>query len=325
MFKENKYTKWYFEIINNAKQTKKLGYTERHHIVPRCLGGRYVKENLVYLTAREHFICHLLLVKMHDYHGLKFALLRMLSCNQHQQRKTNSRWYEYIKRLNSEAAKIRSAGKGGYHKGKSIYHNPETSEEKFIAKEELIPEGWIKGWSPKRRKEHTGNKGKIGYVKMGVRINLEPGEVPPEGFIRGGLTKNGSEAFIGSGWYYSPITGEEEKTFRPREGWISGRSKIWITNGEKNKQINFIQETMPENYWQGISNNPGPKHKIRKVHTPLGTFDSPWRFCEQFGGTIGIFDNLDGKFNTRSIVKFKALGVDLDPNLTKRQLGFYFL
>lgn len=66
MFISNKYTKWYYNIVNNAK-TRVLQfdvYTETHHIVPKSLGGNNSKENLVNLTAKEHFVCHALLVKM---------------------------------------------------------------------------------------------------------------------------------------------------------------------------------------------------------------------------------------------------------------------
>lgn len=67
IFLQNKYTKWYYNIINKAKselRRKKTGtYYERHHIIPRSLGGKNDK-NLVLLTGKEHFLCHLLLVKM---------------------------------------------------------------------------------------------------------------------------------------------------------------------------------------------------------------------------------------------------------------------
>ena len=36
-------------------------YTEKHHIVPKCLGGTDEESNLVLLTAREHIIAHMLL------------------------------------------------------------------------------------------------------------------------------------------------------------------------------------------------------------------------------------------------------------------------
>lgn len=64
LFIDNKYTKWYFGIINHAKNTTAIGYVERHHIVPKSLGGSNEKENIVALGPREHFICHLLLRKM---------------------------------------------------------------------------------------------------------------------------------------------------------------------------------------------------------------------------------------------------------------------
>jgi hypothetical protein len=64
IFINNKYTRWYYNIINRA-QTRLLNcYTERHHIIPKSLGGSNESSNLVSLTAREHFVCHMLLTKM---------------------------------------------------------------------------------------------------------------------------------------------------------------------------------------------------------------------------------------------------------------------
>jgi predicted SprT family Zn-dependent metalloprotease len=61
----NKYEKWYASITNNAKQRITIEYVETHHIIPHSLGGSNDASNLVNLTAREHFICHWLLTKMH--------------------------------------------------------------------------------------------------------------------------------------------------------------------------------------------------------------------------------------------------------------------
>ena len=49
------------------KTNKKIhgAYYEVHHILPKSLGGSNDKTNLVMLTAREHFICHWLLVKIY--------------------------------------------------------------------------------------------------------------------------------------------------------------------------------------------------------------------------------------------------------------------
>ena len=61
----NKYTKWYRNIISLSILRSNLnGYVEKHHILPRSLGGTDDKSNLAILSAREHFMCHLLLTKM---------------------------------------------------------------------------------------------------------------------------------------------------------------------------------------------------------------------------------------------------------------------
>jgi HNH endonuclease/NUMOD3 motif len=60
----NKYTRWYNTIIEHRQSNLAEGYTERHHIVPKSLGGSNDASNLVALTAREHFVCHRLLTKM---------------------------------------------------------------------------------------------------------------------------------------------------------------------------------------------------------------------------------------------------------------------
>ena len=40
MYLQNKYTTWYYKIINKAKNRTIAGYTEKHHIIPRSLGGK---------------------------------------------------------------------------------------------------------------------------------------------------------------------------------------------------------------------------------------------------------------------------------------------
>lgn len=59
------YTKIYNNIILNASTRVKSKRLERHHILPESCGGTNSTTNLVYLTTREHFICHMLLVRMY--------------------------------------------------------------------------------------------------------------------------------------------------------------------------------------------------------------------------------------------------------------------
>ncbi len=60
------YKNLYNSIIINANNRKKDKdtYYENHHIIPSSIGGSNNKENIVALTAREHFICHYLLIKI---------------------------------------------------------------------------------------------------------------------------------------------------------------------------------------------------------------------------------------------------------------------
>jgi hypothetical protein len=64
MFTPNKYTKIYLRIVEQAKDRTINEHTESHHIIPKSMGGSNRKDNLVRLTVREHYICHLLLTKM---------------------------------------------------------------------------------------------------------------------------------------------------------------------------------------------------------------------------------------------------------------------
>jgi 5-methylcytosine-specific restriction endonuclease McrA len=61
------YQKIYDAIIEKARLRDKFeGYYEKHHIIPRSLGGLDTQENLVKLIFKEHFICHRLLTRIYS-------------------------------------------------------------------------------------------------------------------------------------------------------------------------------------------------------------------------------------------------------------------
>jgi hypothetical protein len=101
---QNKYTHWYYNIINAAKARPLTeDYMEEHHIIPRSLGGTNDKENLVLLTAREHFVVHHLLTKMLNGNSkYKMYVAYWCMANYKDIRVTN-RQYEKGRRLQSEA------------------------------------------------------------------------------------------------------------------------------------------------------------------------------------------------------------------------------
>jgi len=62
------YYKLYDDLIDKYgvwEKPKDL-YSERHRKVPGWIGGKYVKGNAFYLSARTHFIAHLILAKIYD-------------------------------------------------------------------------------------------------------------------------------------------------------------------------------------------------------------------------------------------------------------------
>jgi len=129
MFIENKYYKWYYNIVDAARSRALEGYSENHHILPKCLGGTNDKNNLVRLTAREHFLCHWLLTKMtsgKQRYKMLHAAWQMMICDSNSKNKRYrppARIYEKIRiQRNIELKSIRGPehphyGKPGNRKG----------------------------------------------------------------------------------------------------------------------------------------------------------------------------------------------------------------
>lgn len=97
------YERNYYDYINYVKSLGKreLEYFEVHHILPRCLGGSDEPDNLVVLTAREHFLAHYLLTKIYPENFKLIDAFRMMGVinKDEQKRYINSRLYESKKKL----------------------------------------------------------------------------------------------------------------------------------------------------------------------------------------------------------------------------------
>lgn len=123
MFINNKYKVWHDKIIAKAKNRTLTGYKEKHHILPRCLGGKDNKENLAVLTAREHFIVHMLLCKFTTGQAkMKMAYAFHAMCsfkNARRYNKVNSRLVEKI-RSNFKFTKEHREKISKAHKGKKV-------------------------------------------------------------------------------------------------------------------------------------------------------------------------------------------------------------
>ena len=72
------YAAVYDRLMRRAQSRPQPDVFERHHVVPKCLGGSLKRENLALLTPREHLFAHKLLVRIHPENvGLWLALVMM--------------------------------------------------------------------------------------------------------------------------------------------------------------------------------------------------------------------------------------------------------
>jgi len=230
IFANNKYTRWYNLIVGNARQKAHSGYIEKHHIIPRSLGGVDTPGNIVNLTAREHFVCHLLLTKMtvgHHNELMKFAVGKFIQTAPGQQRKFTSWEYKKIRENISQARlgkkhseqtrkKISEnrKGKAPWNKGMSgIVHSEESNKKRSdTLRGRLISE------------EH---KAKISASKLGKPSGMLGKQHPGKG--------------ITGRWTHSEET--KEKLSKLKEGkkfsdkHLKNLSEINKKNGEKRKGI----------------------------------------------------------------------------------------
>jgi len=104
------YAKIYTSIISRAlTRVTPDEYTEKHHIQPRFLGGEDQSYNIVRLTAREHYIAHWLLYKIHRTRKSWFAWYCM--CNLINNNRYNSHTFKYVREKWAEKIKYYNANR----------------------------------------------------------------------------------------------------------------------------------------------------------------------------------------------------------------------
>lgn len=98
------YQKIYNNLIDCATHRVSEGYVEKHHIVPRCLGGTDAKENIVSLYPEEHYLAHLLLCKINKGNQkLLYAAMNMTTGSMINNGKRNNKAYGWLRRQYAES------------------------------------------------------------------------------------------------------------------------------------------------------------------------------------------------------------------------------
>jgi hypothetical protein len=140
------YEKHYNLLIERARNRILEGYQERHHVIPRCTGGSDDAENIISLTAEEHYIAHQLLVKIYPSESKLVYAAKMMTTNKYGHRK-NNRLYGWLRRKFAEARSEAMTGNviseeqkikiSASNRGKK--RTPEAREKMRKAKENYIP------------------------------------------------------------------------------------------------------------------------------------------------------------------------------------------
>jgi len=138
---QNDHTVEYFKIINRYQQcqqhiTKKsqlLGYYEKHHIIPKSMGGSNFKDNIVYLSAEDHLMCHKLLIEMTedaDKGKMWSGLWRMMN----KQSKNQDRNFTFTENEYLQARKNHAE----VHRKRMLENNPFKNKKHTLATKEKM-------------------------------------------------------------------------------------------------------------------------------------------------------------------------------------------
>ena len=199
MFLQNKYARWYFQIIDKRRLAPVEGYSEKHHVIPACLGGSNSLENVVSLTAREHFICHLLLTKMvngqarHKMIHAVWLMANMISDNQ-QRQKITGRTLAHLRKMHSIAIGNALRGRRLPEEQRAKYRKPKSNQARLNMSAGRL--GIV--FTDRHRKSlSTACSGKF-WINNGYQSKMIQTSVAEEhfakGWIKGRITLNTAEA-----------------------------------------------------------------------------------------------------------------------------------
>lgn len=100
-----KYYRHYVRLIERAQQRTLTNYSERHHIIPKCLDGSNQCDNLVRLTPEEHYVAHQFLAKMFP---TNYKIIYAVNCMGNS--RSNNKLYGWIKRKKSVIQSLNTSG-----------------------------------------------------------------------------------------------------------------------------------------------------------------------------------------------------------------------
>ena len=267
-FVKNKYTKYYFAIIQSAmskhrQKTKKSDplyeYLEAHHILPQCVFPEYKSLklhpwNCVLLTAKEHYICHLLLCKMaietKDKIGLNNAFRQMNRVSATQERHS-SRLYDIFKKAFSTKGRKNSIefseNRRNYMTGRVWAYNKDGINKNFKSVDD-IPSGWTRGKKDNLTKQSRDAMGSPSRKRKGSKYTEDQKFRAKQSRVQNGTDK--------------VRTSTKEKMSKTKQERDILRPQCWVNKGGITEFI-FVSD-LPTYLVLGWSTGRGPKNTWTK-------------------------------------------------------------
>lgn len=176
--------------IRGLDKNKLEGYYEKHHVIPKCMGGSDSDDNFVLFTPREHVIAHKLLWKAYP-DNIKLMWAYSRTVNSHKKILT-SREVEKLKLIKAKTMserviseetkkKISDTLKGHKRSRESVEKgsaklrgrkaSPERIEAQRVKRLELIASGWTHS-EESRAKISASSRGRIPSEETRKKISL---------------------------------------------------------------------------------------------------------------------------------------------------------
>lgn len=165
-------------MMKRMKTPSTAEYTERHHVVPRCMGGNDTSDNLVELSAKEHYVAHHLLYKHYRTSKLAHAWFMMLLCDPNQKRFFTAKQHEAATNAHKRALSETMKGRGNHFYGKT--HTDKAKRKISEAnKGRVKSKAEILNWTEKvaSKPKSAEHKSKIGRKGMVMLQNVDTLEI----------------------------------------------------------------------------------------------------------------------------------------------------
>lgn len=216
------------------RQKNKNVYYEEHHIIPKCINGSNDTQNLVLLTAREHFIAHWLLTKIYPnepkiifaFNSFSMKLYGVYNATGQLDKYCTSTNYEYARQKVIKLLRGRPCSE----KLKNVLFDTtyinNGVENKRIKNQDLqlyIDNGWIKGRIKYKRKSPTNQtRMKISQSNKGRKAS--------QGSIN--FFKNNKHYWLSKNNKTIQVFEKDLQKYLD-EGWIRGRHCLKKEKSEK--------------------------------------------------------------------------------------------